>query len=554
MNVTLPNGVVLRDIPDGTPKHQIAMKAIRNGLATNEDFGYDSGMGELGAAGDSKGLRFLEGVGRGMVDVARNVGNFAGIITDEEMSEADDLDRDLLATGMGATGNIVGQIAATAVPLGGAVSKAGAAAGHGLRTARAAGNLSRANAVRGGRLLQSPVARGAVEGAAYGGLLGDHEDRAAGAAGGLLLGAGFGQLGKKLGSAWGNFRLTSMTDEARTVMNETGKFIPLSQSAKPGVIKQFYNAILANIPGVGGKIRNQYDDAVNDLRRWVGEQAVPGYEGVTFGAKDTIHGVIGKLDDFWSTAYDDIGASVLSTRGLRTPAAVTNLLKKETGGMYRIPKPAASAKAQHLLNYKNALNELKGQLSPGQLDKAMRGQIDSALKNIDDVLKKGLDDEVYQGYRALEPYYHNYQILNRAVDKAKSAGQEFTPQQLLTAAAEKGGVGARSGGRPLQQTADSAMRALPDFPSRQGIFQTVAALGLATSVFAGAGVPVAIGAGTAIAVGKLLATKGFQKFISGQHRGKELLSHPQFALFLKTAGYTGRQQVAIKQQILAGEE
>jgi len=551
MNVTLPNGAVIRDIPEGTPKHVIAMKAIRNGMATNEDFGYDTAGS---AAGETGGQRFLEGVGSGMVDVARNVGNLFGIVSDEEMAEADALDKDLLETGWGMTGNIVGQIAATAVPLGGAVGRAGAAAGHGLRTLRAAGNLSRANFARGGRLLKSPVTRGAVEGAAYGGLLGDHENRIASAGGGALLGAGFGQVGKKLGEAFGAFRLTTMTPEAQRVMSETKQFIPLSQSAKPGVVRNVYNAILANIPGVGGKIRNQYDDAVSDLRRWVGEQAVPGYEGVTFGRSDTIHSVIRKLDDYWTKTYDDIGSNIINTQGLKTPQAVLDRLAKETGNMFRVPKPSVSTKAQQLLNYKNALTELKGTIGSGQLDKTMRGQIDHALKNVDDVLRKGLPDDVYLGYKALDPYYHNYQILNRAVDKAKAAGQEFTPTQVLTAAAEKGGTAARSGGGSVQQMADDAMRALPDFPSRQGIFQTVAALGIAAGAFAGVGVPAAIGVAGAVGVGKLLATKAFQKFIAGQHRGKELLAHPQFAAFLTAAGYTGRQQVAIKQQILAGEE
>jgi hypothetical protein len=38
MDIELPNGVVIKDIPEGTSKEQIMQKAIKNGLATAEDF------------------------------------------------------------------------------------------------------------------------------------------------------------------------------------------------------------------------------------------------------------------------------------------------------------------------------------------------------------------------------------------------------------------------------------------------------------------------------------------------------------------------------------
>jgi len=38
MDVTLPNGVVLRNVPDGTSKEDIKQKAISAGIATESDF------------------------------------------------------------------------------------------------------------------------------------------------------------------------------------------------------------------------------------------------------------------------------------------------------------------------------------------------------------------------------------------------------------------------------------------------------------------------------------------------------------------------------------
>jgi hypothetical protein len=42
MDIELPNGVVIQDIPEGMTKGQIMAQAIRNGLATPEDFGFKS--------------------------------------------------------------------------------------------------------------------------------------------------------------------------------------------------------------------------------------------------------------------------------------------------------------------------------------------------------------------------------------------------------------------------------------------------------------------------------------------------------------------------------
>jgi len=42
MDIELPNGVVVQDVPEGMTKSQIMAQAIRNGLATPEDFGFKS--------------------------------------------------------------------------------------------------------------------------------------------------------------------------------------------------------------------------------------------------------------------------------------------------------------------------------------------------------------------------------------------------------------------------------------------------------------------------------------------------------------------------------
>ncbi len=55
VDVRLPNGNILKNVPDDVAgkKHMVAMEAIKRGMATNEDFGYETAkdyQGELGAA------------------------------------------------------------------------------------------------------------------------------------------------------------------------------------------------------------------------------------------------------------------------------------------------------------------------------------------------------------------------------------------------------------------------------------------------------------------------------------------------------------------------
>ena len=555
MDYRLPNGTLIRNVPDDMKKHAIASRAIREGLATNADFGYD----ETGsAAGETKGDRFIEGMGRGVVETGRQIGNIFGIISDDELADAEKLDADLMATGMGQFGSLVGEVAAT-LPISGGVGLAGKAAGTGLRAARSAGTVSRKGFSRAGRALQSPVARGAVEGAAIGAIFGGPEHRVAGAAGGAGFGAGGGWLGKKIGNSWRNFKLTNMTPEALALQKQTGQFIPLSQSGK-GLTKMWYNGLLANLPGVSSKIRGQYREAVNDLRHWAATKAHPDTEWaeVSLAGDDSVVAMMSKLDDFWTGAYDDINAAVVDAARLKVPKEVRSLLETASEGLYKIPKGPGQNGA-NLLNHRNALNNLRSQSGKGPLRKGINAKIDEAIESVDDVLKREVDDEIYARYEQLSEPYRHYQILGKAFDDAAKLGGEFTPGQLLARSA-KGATKAT----PLEDSylavARNAAKALPDFPSREGIYQIIAATQVGGAIATGMTFGLAsagVGLASILGVGRWMATKRFQEVITGQHNMRRLLDpkhHPWFVNSLRQAGLTGRQITAIESGIIAQGE
>lgn len=80
--------------------------------------------------GMSTGEKVLAGIGKGFVDIGRGVGQRLGMVSQEEIDKARELDRPLMETGAGLTGNIIGNVAAAlptmAIP--GAGTIAGSAA------------------------------------------------------------------------------------------------------------------------------------------------------------------------------------------------------------------------------------------------------------------------------------------------------------------------------------------------------------------------------------------------------------------------------------------
>lgn len=545
MDVRLPNGTIIRGIPEGTNKWAIVEKAIAAKLATPEDFGQESSDPTEGMGA---GEKFLAGAGQGMTRVARSVANLVGVDNDREMANAEERDAPLLESGAGAGGALTGEIAAT-LPAGGVAAGGRALAARALP--RAAAALKGTTTAR----VLSP----AVEGAAVAAAVADPEDRGEMAAFGAGLGGAFGAAGKLIGSAvrGAQSNMFGLTDEAKELMARTGKFVPLSHALKPGLGKQFYEAFLANLPGVGGKIRQQYDDALEDLRRYAGEQAHPPRANLVISPKDDVRTVFGKLEDYWKTAFDDIGKLKIrlftgagGRRAWAVPDEVTEALKRESNGHFVPPPAGTEVTGEVLVNLRRAAQELVDDIGPDSVLKSgTRKELEGFIGQIDDTFKQNLDPtgkgrgrsaEIFREYTEKLPYYRTFQDLQSAGIKAASDA-EFLPKQLAETAARRAGRSSLRGGAPdsLQEVGRLAKEVLPNFPSRQGLFQTVAALGLGGSMAGGfaAGGPLGAAGGAAalITAMKPFATQRMQKLLSGQY---DMLN--RYSRGLRRMGQAGR--------------
>jgi hypothetical protein len=118
MNVTLPDGTVIRDVPDNITKAELTEKLARNGYDVSKLSAsqlkqkaetYDPTEGMSGFE------KFAAGTGKAMTDVARGAGQMVGVVSRKDVEESRARDKALMNTGAGMAGNVFGNIAA-AVP------------------------------------------------------------------------------------------------------------------------------------------------------------------------------------------------------------------------------------------------------------------------------------------------------------------------------------------------------------------------------------------------------------------------------------------------------
>lgn len=139
MDVRLPDGTVIKNVPEGTTRAQLVQKLQANGMAVPQEWMTQPSQQAPATVYDpTEGMsgfdKFAAGLGKAMVDVGRGVRQYlpesVGGLSGDDIAEARQLDAPLMKTGAGMAGNIVGNVAMAAptalIP--GAASIPGAAA------------------------------------------------------------------------------------------------------------------------------------------------------------------------------------------------------------------------------------------------------------------------------------------------------------------------------------------------------------------------------------------------------------------------------------------
>lgn len=450
--------------------------------------GYEA---ERPTAADPSDLQnFRAGIGQGMVDTVRSVGNMVGLKSDEEVRESRRLDKDLLGTKAGMGGSIVGATAITA-------------------PAMAAATPARLAAAR-------PILTAALQGAGAGAIAANPGERVQGAVLGGALGGGLSTVAR--GSRALATGLVRVKPAAQQLMNE-GTWVPLHMAAeKSGVsggLKTLYGEYLRVLPIAGQKLAGQADEAFNAFRTKAASDALPqGARGILQNITDP-HQIAQRLQQFW---------------GSKPMNAVVN----RTGASFKwpelvqavsvLPKKMQVAVGQYMTGNADDLVVLRSEIIPGlKIPDSLKAML---TQKIDDVATANFSrgsKPLIGKWKELVDAYPKYRVIQSAIaDASKEHGGRFLPHTLSKVAAESvDEATAARGTAPMQRMAEQGYEALERGGKEPGWWQRMAVMGsLGGAGYAG-GVPAV---GGAIAAGTGAAAKPTQRVLMGQYGAQKKLA------------------------------
>lgn len=445
------DGIVVKGIPDDIPADHPSLKAkVAKARAERDSASVLSDM--------SGSEKLLAGAGMGMARVGRGIGQLTGLTDQSTVDEAAPRDAALSNTGAGMAGDIVGNLALTAVPglgVGGLAARGATAVLPRLIAPLAAAGATGATI----NATTAPVETGNTRG----------REAAIGGAGGML-----GDVGARVVS-----RVAQPLMQSEVVKRLLGEgIVPTPGQAAGadsflGQTEQKATSVL----GVGDIIKNSRDRAAEEFRIAAQNRGVPaGYPKVTqsgTSGQDQAY-------DSLSRAYDHIFAGK-TVQPDRTLALVVNNAKQA---------PILPLTAQRQQQFDAIMDKVLWQRIPyanagpgsvammpadkmkseviGDLGKIARDHLNSstaeekafgeALMAARDSVQAWIAGKVSQGNPAVakqlaevDRAYANHIALDKAVERAKAGLGKFTPNQAQSVTKE---------GQSLRDLANDAQGAL----------------------------------------------------------------------------------------------
>lgn len=485
MDVTLPDGTVIRGVPDGTSKQELAEKLRSKGYkvpdawlspsrgstkdtaakATTDrkQFFSPEATAERRAkeqdemvAGMSTGQRLAAGAGKAVVDTGRGLGQIVGLVKPEDVARARAQDAALMRTGAGKVGNVLGYVG-EAVPA--ALAGAGVAGG----TAAGVGAL---------------IARGGVSGGAQGyaapyASQGEHIAN-------TLVGAGLGAALPGGGALASNVMRGLATPEARAML-EAG--VRLTPGQMLGGAAKTVEDKLTSLPLVGGAIRRGQQRALDDFNlasvqkaldpigAKLGKKVQAGYEAIQDGRdliSKTYEDVLGQMKGRVDSQLTNKIASTLSQHVQSLPENLSrhfvqtvdqDVLQKLGKGEWVSGKSIKEV----VSNLGNEVRTTAQSADPAyrQLSKAFQ----SVQNDVKAMLKRNNSKELGEQLSNVDAAHARMLRVENAASKVGSESGKFTPAQLRNAVrAEDASYkkrGFAQGNALMQDFADAAKATIP---------------------------------------------------------------------------------------------
>jgi hypothetical protein len=542
---------------DYTPEEiQQAMRAAKQAgnVEAFHDLGqrlretYEAEAKNSATEGTGTGQRVLEGIGQGMSNVARHVGNVVGAkgdlpfgmgnMSDEGLAEAKQRDAALLDTRAGKVGSFLGEIAATA-PVG----------GLGLGAARAGAAKLGAGAAT--RFLAGAAGAGATQGAAEGALMADKGERLMGAGVGAVGGAAIPYVG---GKAWRALvRGVNPTKAARYLLNRGVDLTPGQMN--PGSSLGTLEEGLSNVWGIGPMIKSARDAS---REQWQAASREVGLSPTmlngaapTAAGKGAAKGGVDQMYGGFRTAYDEAKGFPTYPRQVRTaggdvhladtPAAPGSFTRaaqspsvratpdtrasthswlQDQLGALKPNKKTGLVDSEDLLELRsNIRTEIRDASLGASPDKASADLLRKAEQEVTDVLESQLPPDALAKLRATDAQYSQYKILEDATRRAGDQVGGMSPAHLSAAvrAATPAGPYARGLGGPLRQMARSGRQVLDERTAPTGA-RLISLLGPAALIKSA---PI-LGLPAAGLIGTQFGRKILKGGTAGQRYGREL--------------------------------
>lgn len=472
IDVTLPDGTVIKGVPDGTTKQELAEKLRSKGynvpdtwlsiprkspIDAKKDFEkryqdqQDKMVSEM-----STGQRLAAAAGKAVVDTGRGLGEIVGLVSPQDVAKAREADAALLRTGAGKTGNVLGYVA-EAVPLSRVMPGVGTGVASALGTRMALGGLT-----------------GGAQG--YAAPYASTREHVANTLVGAALGAGL----PGVGAAASNVLRGLATPEARAMLNAGVRLTPgqmLGGAAKTVEDK------LTSMPLVGGAIRKGQQRALDDFN--------------LASVKEALAPIGAKLDKAVEAGYDAIESgrnliskeydSVLGQMRGRVDRQLTNRIASTlTDHINTLPENLSRKLMQTVdedvlqklgtgqwvggKQIKEVISSLGNEIRSASqsVDPAYR-QLGKAFQSVQDDVKtmlkrqnpKGLAEQLSNADAA---HARMLRVENAAARVGSDSGK-FTPAQLRSAVrAEDSSYkkrGFAQGKAPMQGFADAAKATIP---------------------------------------------------------------------------------------------
>lgn len=440
MDIELPNGTVIKDIPEGTPRSVVMEKAIKAGLAKPEDFGVSTDVNA-----PTSGL--LMGIKEPISGAAQLLPKGLEFVT-----SAGGLAPNPVSQYFGSEAERVRAMTAAEEA---AYQKQRALQGEtGFDVSRLAGNiLSPVNVLAGIRATQAARALGAgagtqaaVSGAAQGAIqpVTEPTDFAEEKAKQVGFGAAGGKIGEAVATSVGKV-LNPLASKAEQTMRDLG-ITPTPGQTLGGIYKKAED-FAQNLPLVGEQIRSAREKVLFDFNKGVINKTL---EKVNDKLPENVIGrdAVAYAADQISSKYDEVLAKMKFDLDFKTTSGILNALNKAN-----LPSTAQREEATNVLN-SIALDKFSGKTLTGQEYKAIESDLakevikyrnsqTAADRNIGEALQGVLDtfkSELYQQnqrytpqLRRIDSAYSDLKIMERAAANTGAESGVFTPKQYSMA-------------------------------------------------------------------------------------------------------------------------